>query len=96
MQKGNAELTPSQAMELAALADMPDEEINTSDIPEILDWSDARRGVFYRPMKKQITLRLDADVVAWFKSRTPSGRGYQTDINNALREHVQRMGSKGR
>ena len=96
MKKEPTNLTPAQIAELQVLADMPDEEINTSDIPEILDWSDARRGVFYRPVKKQITLSLDADVVAWFKSRTPSGRGYQTDINNALREHVQRMGSKGR
>lgn len=36
----------------------------------------------YRPIKKPVTLRLDADVVAWFKTR---GRGYQTRINSALR-----------
>ena len=96
MKKETTNLTPAQIAELQVLADMPDEEIDTSDIPEILDWSDARRGVFYRPVKRQITLRLDADVVAWFKSRTPSGRGYQTDINNALREHVKRVGSVGR
>ena len=51
---------------------------------------DARRGLFYRPVKKQITLRLDADVVEWFKSRARDGRGYQTDINRALRQHVHR------
>ena len=96
MKKEPTNLTPAQIAELQVLADMPDEEIDTSDIPEILDWSDARRGVFYRPVKRQITLRLDADVVAWFKSRAPSGRGYQTDINNALREHVKRVGSMGR
>ena len=61
--------------------------------PEILDWSDARRGVFYRPVKQQITLRLDADIIAWFKARAPGGRGYQTEINRALRDHVQRMAS---
>ena len=42
-------------------------------------------------MKQQITLRLDADIVAWFKAHAPDGRGYQTDINGALRDHVQRM-----
>ena len=93
MKKEFSDLTPDQLAELQLLADMPDEEIDTSDIPEILDWSDARRGVFYRPIKKQITLRLDADLLAWFKSHTPSGRGYQTHINNALREHVQRARS---
>jgi uncharacterized protein (DUF4415 family) len=40
-------------------------------------------GVLYRPIKKPVTLRLDADVIAWFKR---SGRGYQTRINRALRK----------
>ena len=39
-------------------------------------------------MKQQITLRLDADVVNWFKEQAPDGRGYQTKINRALREYV--------
>ncbi|MDD9979862.1 MAG: BrnA antitoxin family protein [Gammaproteobacteria bacterium] len=82
-------LTADQQAELKALAALPDRRIDTSDIPEVLDWSDARRGVFYRPVKKQITLRLDADVVTWFKSRAPGGRGYQTEINRALREYVR-------
>ena len=83
-------MTPNQLAELQLLTDIPDDQIDTSDIPETLDWSDARRGAFYRPVKKQITLRLDADLLAWFKDHAPSGRGYQTHINNALREHVQR------
>jgi uncharacterized protein (DUF4415 family) len=40
-------------------------------------------GVLYRPIKRPVTLRLDADVLAWFKK---SGRGYQTRINRALRK----------
>ena len=82
-------LTADQQAELKALAALPDDRIDTSEIPEVLDWSDARRGLFYRPVKKQITLRLDADVVTWFKSRVPGGRGYQTEINRALREYVR-------
>jgi uncharacterized protein (DUF4415 family) len=39
-------------------------------------------GSLYRPIKKAVTLRLDADVLAWFKK---PGRGYQTRINRALR-----------
>lgn len=89
MKKVNSKpLSPEQAAELEALAAMPDDQIDTNDIPEQLDWSGARRGLFYRPVKKQLTLRLDADVIEWFKTRTPNGKGYQTSINNALREYV--------
>ena len=91
MEKESSRLTDVQKEELKALEALPEDQINTTDVPELLDWSDARRGVFYRPVKQQITLRLDADVVAWFKAHAPGGRGYQTDINRALREHVQRM-----
>jgi uncharacterized protein (DUF4415 family) len=77
-----------------ALGAMPEDEIDTSDIPEVLDWSGARRGLFYRPIKQQLTLRLDADVVAWFKGRTKAGQGYQTRINNALRAYVMEHARK--
>jgi uncharacterized protein (DUF4415 family) len=90
MKKKSCEpLTPSQLAELESLARLPDNAIDTSDAPEVLDWSNAKRGVFYRPVKQQLTLRLDADVVAWFKSQTKSARGYQTRINQALREYVE-------
>lgn len=83
-------LSKQQEADLATLEALPNEGIDTSDIPEIMNWPDAQRGLFYRPVKKQITLRLDADVLAWFKKRVPGGRGYQTEINRALRQHVQR------
>ncbi len=82
-------LTREQKAEIKALANLPDEKIDTSDIPEILDWSGAKRGLLYRP-KQQITLRLDADVLAWFRATAPDGRGYQTEINRVLREHARR------
>ena len=81
--------TPELRAELKALAARRDEAIDTSDAPELLDWSGARRGLFYRPVKQQLTLRLDADVVAWFKRHTTGDEGYQTRINRALREYVQ-------
>jgi uncharacterized protein (DUF4415 family)/uncharacterized protein (DUF433 family) len=90
MRKGYSNLTEEQRAELAALEALPDDQIDTTDIPEVLDWSNAKRGAYYRPLKQQITLRLDADIVAWFKARAPDGRGYQTDINRALREYVER------
>ncbi len=90
-------LTPQQRAELTSLAALRDEAIDTSDAPELLDWSGAKRGLFYRPVKQQLTLRLDADVVAWFKSHTTSSEGYQTRINRALREYVQgRLGRSRR
>lgn len=90
MKKGSSDqLTPAQQAELDALAALPDDKINTKDMPEVCDWSGARRGLFFRPIKKQLTLRIDADVIAWFKSHTPNGDGYQTSINRALREYVE-------
>ena len=83
------ELTKQQKVETGALAGLPDEETDTSDVPEILDWFGAKRGLLYRPVKQQITLRLDADVVAWFRANAPGGRGYQTEINRVLREHAK-------
>ena len=68
---------------------MPDSEIDTSDIPEIREFpSDAVVGRFYRPKKTTVTMRLDADVVAWLKA---SGEGYQTRINAYLRELMYRL-----
>ena len=96
MKKRIDHLTKAQIEEIAALDQLPDEVIDTTDAPEILDWSTARRGALYRPVKQQITLRLDADIVAWFKKRARGGRGYQTDINRALRSHVLRSGKQRR
>ena len=90
MKKDDLGLPEVQLAELQALADMPDDEIDFSDIPQTLDWSDAKRGLFYRPVKQQITLRLDADIVAWFKTQTEGEKGYQTAINRVLREYVAR------
>jgi uncharacterized protein (DUF4415 family) len=71
-----------------ALAAKPDQDIDLSDMPEVVDWSKAERGKFYRPVKQQLTLRIDADVVQWFKVQAPGG-GYQTRINQALRRYVE-------
>jgi uncharacterized protein (DUF4415 family) len=81
-------LTPEQRAEIDALAALPEDQIETGDMPEQRDWSDARRGVLFRPVKKQITLRLDADLVEWFRRHPERGEGYQTSINRALREYV--------
>ena len=79
--------TPSIEEQLKALDSMDDKNIDYSDTPEILDWEGAERGKFYRPIKKPVTLRLDADVLEWFKHHHPK---YQSAINAALREYVMR------
>ncbi len=73
--------------ELQALKYLPDKEIDTKDVPEVRDWEGAVRGRFYRPLKKAISLRLDADVLAWFKARSEK---YQSKINEILRDYMRR------
>ena len=82
-------ITPEIAANLKEIEAMGDDDIDLSDIPEKLDWSNAVRGKFYRPVKQQLTLRLDADVIHWFKSHADGGGGYQTRINAALRKFVE-------
>jgi uncharacterized protein (DUF4415 family) len=80
-------LSAEKRKELQKLAARPDREIDLSDIPEIREIpSDAVIGKFYRPKKTTVTIRLDADVMAWIKS---SGGGYQTRINAYLRQLMQ-------
>jgi uncharacterized protein (DUF4415 family) len=77
--------------ELKALERMKNEDIDLSDIPEITDWSKAVVGKYYRPIKKSLTIRVDADVLAWLKSQ---GKGYQTRINSLLREAMEQQGRR--
>jgi uncharacterized protein (DUF4415 family) len=65
---------------------MRDRDIDTSGIPPTGDWSKAAVGKFYRPIKKPLTIRLDADVLAWLKGQ---GKGYQTRINALLRSSME-------
>ena len=80
-------LTARQEKELAALRLKPDDQIDLGDIPEISvgQWETAVRGRFYRPVKQQITARVDADVLAWLKSQ---GTGYQARMNAILRREM--------
>jgi uncharacterized protein (DUF4415 family) len=88
MKKGNPEpLSPELQAELDALAAMPETEIDTSEMPPRRDWTNGVRGAFYRPIKRPLSLRLDADIIDWFQQQ---GTGYQTRMNAALREYVER------
>lgn len=80
-------LTDARRANLKALAARPDSEIDTSDIPEMTDeqWKNAKRGHFYRRRKRQITARVDADVLDWLQAQ---GKGYQSRINAILRREM--------
>ena len=80
----DCKITPKQRRDLAKLAAGTDSTIDLSDIPELTEkfWRNAVRNPFYRPLKKQLTLRLDADVIAWLQRQ---GKGYQTRANALLR-----------
>ena len=82
-------LTEEEIASLKRLAEMPDSEIDTSDIPELTDeqWKNAKRRSFYRPVKQQITARLDSDVLHWLKSQ---GKGYQSRMNEILRREMMK------
>mgnify|MGYP001549295184 CR=1 FL=1 len=77
-------LTAKQKAELATLKAMPDEEIDTSDIPPLTDafWRNAVRNPFYKPTKTSTTVRIDSDVLAGLRS---TGKGYQSRLNAILR-----------
>jgi uncharacterized protein (DUF4415 family) len=84
-----SDLTEEQRARLARVAAMSDAEIDTGDMPELTDaeLAEMERGRFWRPVKAQVTTRIDADVLAWLKA---SGKGYQSRINAILREAMLR------
>ena len=86
-------MTRRLAKELDSLARIPDEHVDLSDDAETTNWAGAVRGRLYRPIKRPVTIRLDADLVAWLKSK---GKGYQTRINALLRKAMaqERKGRK--
>ena len=81
-----SKLTKNQRAEIDNLALMADREIDTSDIPETADWRNVLLGKYYRTIKKTGLIRLDADILEWFKIQ---GGKYQTHINLALRRYME-------
>ena len=80
-------LTEKQRQYLDALASRPDDQTDLSDMPELTDaqLAEMKPAAHYRPVKKQITARVDADVLAWLKAQ---GKGYQSRINAILRREM--------
>jgi len=94
---GESRLSEERKAELAELAKRPDSEIDFSDIPELTEkfWKNAVRNPFYKPIKKQVTLRIDADILAWLRGQGQPG--YQSRLNAALRQlMLQDLQAKGK
>jgi len=72
------------------LAEMEDEAIDTGDIPE-LDDDFFQKAELRVPPKQPVTLRIDEDVLVWFKAQ---GKGYQTRINKLLRQYMESQATK--
>jgi uncharacterized protein (DUF4415 family) len=83
-------LTKEQKRDIAAIAARREQDIDLSDMPEVVDWSGAEMGKFYRPQKSSVTMRLDADVLEWLKGY---GTGYQTRANLLLRHAMASAGN---
>lgn len=84
--KATYDLSPKVQAELRRLEQLSDKDIDLSEIEEIKNLKGFVHSKFYRPVKHRITIRLDADVLAWFKARSDK---YQARINKALREYIQ-------
>src|SRR5947209_5522723 len=85
-QSKGASLNPASKTDWARVDAMRPEDINLSEVPELTaEWF--RQAVRWPPRKQQITLRLDPDVIQFFKKN--GRRGYQTNINRALRTFVE-------
>lgn len=92
-----AELSLEEQAELDNVNAIAEEQIDTDDIPEapIANMMAGERGRYFRPTKTSITIRLDADLVDWFKKQAENS-GYQTEINRVLRNHMDEAIKKGR
>ena len=84
-------LTDDQQAELKALAEMSEEEIDFSDIPNRpVDWSTAQRGTMYQPIKQRTNLTLDEYVIDWFEENEPDETARHEAINQILMEYIMR------
>jgi len=86
VKKSLDELEPISKERLAEIAAIPDEEIDTSDIPELGPdfWANCR--VVEPKTKQVVSIRFDREVLEWFKAQ---GKGYQTRMNAVLRAYIE-------
>lgn len=88
--ESSSPLNQEQHERLKRLAALPDEAIDTSDAPEVMDWSGAKRGLFYSgaSIDDEVAVAVDARVVDWFQSNSESDEDFKSRINRVLKEHI--------
>ena len=84
-------INEKQAAQLEYIRNLPDDQIDTSDAPEVLDWRGARRGLLYRPVKREVALELDEYVIDWFGERYAERAERDEDINRVLMDHIRKQ-----
>lgn len=92
MKKENSSpLSLDQIERLKNRASLPDKDIDTSDAPEVRDWTGARRGLFLSDVapEDQVAVGLDPGIVDWFDSHTRPGESVDASINGVLAEHIR-------
>lgn len=82
------DIMPISKKRLEEIAAIPDSEIDYSDIAELGPefWKNAK--VVFPQSKKAVTIRIDSDVLDWFKNR---GKGYQSRMNAVLRSYMESL-----
>ncbi len=77
---------PTQA-DFDRLNAIKDENIDFTDIPELTEdfFANAKVGEFYHPKKKQVTVKIDTDILDWLKT---DSKGYQAKLNSILRKSM--------
>ena len=90
-QVNGIEFTADQIAELDALDKLPEDQIDTSDAPEVRDWSGAKRGLFYQGHSAMRIVQLDPDLAEWFDAHGKQQENLQKQVNRTLREYVDQQ-----
>lgn len=95
-----AKLTKQQEAELQALAEMSDDDIDFSDIPDLpdaaIDPAKVKRGLLYQPVNQEVTVLLDRFVIDWLEQNLPDEPARSEIINSILMEYVKEQKFPGR
>ncbi len=83
-------IPPELLAELEAIAADTDRTIDTSDIPEVTDFSGFRRGLLRHPELRGAPVRLEPDVAQWFRDHLDRVESVTAEVNTAVREYIAR------
>ena len=88
MRKNDGALTRDEQNLLEDLERMAEEDIDTTDIPEVLEVRNPRRGAYYQRPQRGITILLDEDIVEWLESLPTGQADLSSCVHNILRAHI--------